>query len=259
MPAVEVHRVSKTFRPGWNWFRHSSRPPVRALDDVSLAVEAGEVRVLLGPNGSGKTTLLKILSTLLIPDAGRVAVCGADARGNARHVRRSVGFAIATERSFFQRLTASENLEFFASLEEVPRRERAARIAWALEQAGITDAAATLAYKLSSGMYQRLGIARAILKQPAVLLLDEPTRSIDPGGAARFWELVRGFAGAGTAVVLATHNFEEAAAVADQVSVLRQGALTTMHSGRSAASIAELRSFYFQQTEPAPATAPEAT
>ncbi len=256
MPAVEVQRVSKTFRPGWTWWRGSSRPLVRALRDVSLSVEAGAVRVLLGPNGSGKTTLLKILSTLLLPDAGQVRVCGADAAANPRQVRRNVGFAIASERSFFQRLTARENLEFFASLEEVPRRERAARIKWALEQAGIADAANTLAYKLSSGMYQRLGIARAILKQPSVLLLDEPTRSIDPGGAARFWELVRGVAAAGAGVVLATHNFEEAAAVADEVSVLRQGVLTSL-GVRSNTSVAELRQFYFQQVEPERATAQE--
>jgi ABC-2 type transport system ATP-binding protein len=252
MSALELHAVSKSFRRRsglWPWSRREKSTSVRALDKVGLAVDAGEVHVLLGPNGSGKTTLLKIISTILLPDAGQVLVSGTDAEREPDRVRRQVGFAIANERSFFQRLTVRENLDFFATLENVPRRVRPERVSWAMEQAGVGAFADTLAYQLSSGMQQRAAVARALLKGPAVLLLDEPTRSIDPGRAVRFWELVRRLARSGTAVLLATHNFEEACAVGDVVGVLRRGALVAQQRVTAATSVESLRSFYFSEVE----------
>ena len=106
-------------------------------------------------------------------------------------VRERVGFAVATERSFFPRLSARENLDFFATLDDIPRKRRAERVDELLARTALGDAADTLVMKFSSGMYQRLGIARALIKRPSVVLLDEPTRSLDPGSAAQFWNLVR--------------------------------------------------------------------
>ncbi len=156
---------------------------------------------------------------------------------------------MATERSFYPRLTARENLAFFAALDNVPRAERRAQAEWALERTGLSDAGDTLVMKFSSGMYQRLGIARALLKKPSVLLLDEPTRSLDPAAASRFWTLVRETADGGAAVLLATHHFDEAMAVGDAVAVLSRGALAGHRRLSAATSIEELRSFYFRETE----------
>jgi ABC-2 type transport system ATP-binding protein len=203
------------------------------------------VVVVLGPNGSGKTTLLKIISTMLLPDRGRVIIAGADASIHAGRVRCHVGFAVASERSFFARLTGRENLEFFAALEEVPRAQRSERVASVLRVTGLDEAADRLAMKFSSGMYQKLGIARALLKNPSVLLLDEPSRSLDPGATARLWETVRQSSAQGVTVILTTHHFEEAAAVADEVVLLHRGSIMARQQVSSPTSAAQVRAFYF--------------
>jgi ABC-2 type transport system ATP-binding protein len=243
--------VSKIFRhrPAlFNWMGQERSGKTRALDNVSFNVPAGSVLVLLGPNGSGKTTTLKLVSTMLLPDEGRVRIEGADTRIEANRVRKHVGFAVATERSFFPRLSARENLDFFAALDDVPRTARPLRIEAMLERTGLADAADTLVMKFSSGMYQRLGTARALVKEPSVILLDEPTRSLDPGSTAHFWRLVRGLAEQGATVILATHSFNEAAAVADAVAVLHHGALAGRLQLGSRTSVEDLRSFYFDTT-----------
>lgn len=247
--AVVLECVTKQFRHRpvlFNWLGKERRGETLALDNVSLSCERGEVLVLLGPNGSGKTTSMKLLSTLLLADRGQVLVDGYDAARDADAVRRRVSFAVAHERSFFNRLTARENLDYFGALEEVPRGQRAQRINQALQVAGLTEAADTLAMKFSSGMYQRLGFARALLKQPSVLLLDEPTRSLDPAATEHIWSQVRETAASGATVILASHNFEEAAAVADSIAVLRFGKLVAQRRVTAATSIAELRRFYFE-------------
>jgi len=254
MNAVVFSSVTKRFRhrPAlFNWLGRERSGATEALQRVSLQVPKGEALVLLGPNGSGKTTTLKLISTMLIPDEGAVAICGADTLLEGGTVRRKVGFAVANERSFFPRLTARENLDFFAVLEDVPKKERAATIEEKLGLIGLADVADTLVMKFSSGMYQRLGVARALLKNPAVLLLDEPTRSLDPGSAQRFWPFVRQLLLGGTTVVLTTHNFQEAAAVADRIAVLRCGELRAEREfGRRISpeknSIDAVKSFYFQ-------------
>ena len=251
MPAVLLESVSKVFRhrPAlFNWLGKERTGETRALDRVSLEVPSGSVLVLLGPNGSGKTTTLKLISTMLLPDGGRVLVQDFDTRRDSRAVRERVGFAVATERSFFPRLSARENLDFFAALDDIPRKTRAERVDELLARTGLPDAADTLVMKFSSGMYQRLGIARALITRPAVVLLDEPTRSLDPGSAAQFWNLVRELPAQGATVILATHNFNEAVAVGNHVVVLFKGALAAERSLSATMRVDELRSFYFQTT-----------
>ena len=249
MDSIALESVSKVFRhrPAlFNWMGRERSGETRALDDISLSVASGKVLVLLGPNGSGKTTTLKLVSTMLLPDAGRVLVEGADTRTQSDQVRKHVGFAVATERSFFPRLSARENLDFFAALDDVPRPSRPRRIQVLLEHVGLVEAADTLVMKFSSGMYQRLGIARALVKQPSILLLDEPTRSLDPAAAMHFWDLVRELAAHGSTVMLATHSFSEAVAVGDSVVVLHRGRIATR--GPISDNAEELRSFYFEAT-----------
>jgi ABC-2 type transport system ATP-binding protein len=251
MDRVVFESVRKVFhsRPSlFNWMGRERGGETVALQDLSFSTSSGEVLVLLGPNGSGKTTALKLISTMLLPDAGTVSVAGFDTQREAREVRRRVGIAVATERSFFPRLSARENLEFFASLDEVPRSERASRIQDVLDETGLDEQADTLVMKFSSGMYQRMGIARALVKRPSVLLLDEPTRSLDAATTSHFWTTLRELARQRTSILLATHNFAEATAVGDRLLLLQRGELLADRSIARGESVEELRSFYFQRT-----------
>jgi len=252
MDQVVFESVRKVFRhrPAlFNWLGRERGGETNALKNLSFSSPAGEVLVLLGPNGSGKTTALKLISTMLLPDAGSVRVTGFETVREGGRVRQQVGIAVATERSFFPRLSARENLEFFAALDEVPRRERQQRIDEVLGDTGLAEQADTLVMKFSSGMYQRLGIARALVKRPAVLLLDEPTRSLDAATTAHFWTTIRQLAEEQTTILLATHNFAEAVAVGDRLLLLQGGELLAERSIRSGESVEELRSFYFSLTQ----------
>ncbi|MFY9843369.1 MAG: ABC transporter ATP-binding protein [Terriglobales bacterium] len=251
MDRIVFESVRKIFRhrPAlFNWMGRERCGETIALKDVSFAAGRAEVLALLGPNGSGKTTALKLISTMLLPDAGSVRVGGFDGRRDAGEVRRQVGIAVAAERSFFPRLSARENLDFFATLDDVSRRERAPRIQQVLHDTGLEEQADTLVMKFSSGMYQRLGIARALVKRPGVLLLDEPTRSLDAGTTAHFWNTIRALAKQQTTVLIATHNFAEAAAVADRLLLLHHGELLADRSVGDGETAEALRAFYFRMT-----------
>jgi ABC-2 type transport system ATP-binding protein len=228
MDQVAFESVRKVFRhrPAlFNWVGRERTGETVALNGVSFSAAGGEVVALLGPNGSGKTSTLKLISTMLLSDGGTVRVGGFDAQRDGSKVRRQVGIAVAAERSFFARLSARENLDFFGALDEVPRRERRARIEEVLCDTGLEEQADTLVMKFSSGMYQRLGLARALVKRPRVLLLDEPTRSLDAAATAHFWESIRALARRDTTVFIATHNFAEAAAVGSRALLLCRGEL----------------------------------
>lgn len=251
MDAVVFESVSKSFthRPAlFNWFGRERKGQTRALSNITLTVPAGNILVLLGPNGSGKTTLLKLVSAMLLPDSGRVLVNAADTVNDSQSVRSQVGFAVASERSFFPRLSARENLDFFATLEEVPRRNRSEKVERIIDAVGLRGQADTLVMKFSAGMYQRLGIARALMKNPSTLLLDEPTRSVDPGSAQNCWTIIRELARIGTTVLLATHSFQEASHVADEVAILFHGTLAARQRLGATSSIDDLRELYFQTT-----------
>jgi ABC-2 type transport system ATP-binding protein len=244
---VVLDSVYKTFYKAGLFFRRRSNEETQALKGVSFDIFGGEVFGLLGPNGSGKSTTLKLISTVLLPDAGRVLVDGGDTQSKTLAVRKQVGLALASERSFFPRLTARENLEFFAAFEDVPRRETRARVGFVIEQAGLMGVDTKQVMKFSSGMIQRLGIARALIKQPSVLLLDEPSRSLDPAAATRLWQLIRNLSGNGMTILLATHNFEEAATACDRIAVLQSGEVLAIRK-LSHWSAGALREFYLDIT-----------
>lgn len=216
-----------------------------ALAHVSLCVTRGTVQVLLGPNGSGKTTLLKLISTMLLPDSGSILVDGHDTCLHEKEVRKRLGFAVASERSFFPRLTAQENLEFFAVLDEIPRRERRCRVQSVLNTAGLIAQAQHLVMNFSGGMYQRLGIARALLKNPSIILMDEPSRSLDPASAMQLWKLIGELAERGATLLVASHNFQETAAIGQYVAILREGRLCGQRRIGHMSNPEELREFYF--------------
>lgn len=214
---------------------------VVALRGVDLNVAPGQVHVLLGPNGAGKSTLVRILAAGLVPDAGTVTVGGIDALAEPRRARARVGLVLADERSFFWRLTGLQNLAFFASLHGFGRKEAVERGRAALDRVGMSGLAGRRVDRYSTGMKASLALARALLGDPTVLLLDEPTRSIDPIATAAVRDLVVGIArDDGAAVLFATHDLHEAAVVADDVSVLVDGSVATRVPGGAAAAALEV-------------------
>ena len=209
-------------------------PRVPAVVDVSLDVHAGEFVGLLGPNGAGKTTLLKVLATLIAPDRGTASVVGHDVVRDASGVRRVIAPVLANERSLYWRLSAHENLELFAALLRLPKPETASRVADALDVVGLRDTGRKMVGQFSAGMMQRLLVARALLGHPRVLLLDEPTRSLDPTAAHSFRTFLREELAARRrcAVLIATHRTEEAFELCDRVVVMHRGRVAA--EGRAA-------------------------
>jgi ABC-2 type transport system ATP-binding protein len=201
------------------------RPPSPAIADVSLHVRAGEFVGLLGPNGAGKTTLLKILATLIVPDRGTASIAGHDVVTDAEAVRRVIAPVLANERSLYWRLSARENLELFAALLQLPVRETGERVSDALAVVGLADTGRKMVGQFSAGMMQRLLVGRALIGHPRVLLLDEPTRSLDPSAAHAFRRFLREELSErrGCAVLVATHRTEEAFELCDRVVVMHRG------------------------------------
>lgn len=246
MYSIVLDSVHKVFRSG---FLGSGRVETYALRGVSLNVLPGEVVSLLGPNGSGKSTTLRLISTVLLPDGGEVVVNGSTTAADAKAVRKQVGFALASERSFYPRLTVRENLMFFATLENVLWRDRRTCADEVLTQVGLEIHASKQVMKLSSGMHQRLAIGRALIKKPGVLLLDEPSRSLDPAAAGQLWELIGNLAAQRMTILLATHNFTESVSVSDRIAVLQKGELLDTCNARGM-SAERLQAYYRDVTGP---------
>jgi ABC-2 type transport system ATP-binding protein len=231
VPAIHICSLSKRFSEPRGW-RKAARHPFRrtwvtALQDVDLEVARGEFFGLLGPNGAGKTTLFKVLSTLVEPDGGDVLVHGRRVTEDAAHVRRLVTPVIADERSLRWRLSARENLLLYAHLYGVSPPRISKRIDHLLDVVGLADTGTRMVGAFSTGMRQRLAIARALLAEPDVLLLDEPTRSLDPLAAKSLRTFLREEVATrrGTTILLATHLAEEAFDLCDRVGVLHKGRL----------------------------------
>jgi ABC-2 type transport system ATP-binding protein len=196
-----------------------------ALDRVSLRVRTGEIHALLGPNGAGKTTLLRIVAGLTAPQGGSVTVLGADVSIGNRALRQQFGLVPSGDRSFYLRISGLENLAFFARLHGLRRRDAVARSREVLELVGLLDAARVRVGEYSHGMQKRLSVARALLTEPAVLLVDEATHDLDPDGARIVRQLVGGLAHAGAAILWATQRIDEIRGFADKVTVLQGGAV----------------------------------
>jgi ABC-2 type transport system ATP-binding protein len=241
-PTVVLDGLTKSFpaRRGWlESIRHPlSTQYQQVLRGVSCTVREGEFFGLLGPNGAGKTTLFKILATLILPDDGSASVGGFDVVQDAREVRRVLSPVIADERSLYWRLSSRENLELYGSLQGLDRSAARRRAGELLEVVGLDDTGEKMVGSFSSGMKQRLLIARALIASPRVLLMDEPTRSLDPISARRFRAFLREeiTGRQKCTVLLATHNAEEALELCDRVAVLNRGELLAAGTAQSIAS-----------------------
>ncbi len=207
---IEVEGVSKAFGP------------VKALIDVDLEAEAARVLGLLGPNGAGKTTLVRILTTLLLPDAGQARVAGLDTVRDAAALRSVIGLA-GQYAAVDDMLTGRENLELVGQLYHLGRTEGRARAEQVLERFGLTDAADRLVKTYSGGMRRRLDLGASLVGQPPVLILDEPTSGLDPRSRMELWQFIEDLVADGTTVLLTTQYLEEADRLAHQIVVVDVG------------------------------------
>ncbi len=226
---IEVEELRRSFRSSKGIFRRSVKE-VQAVKGVSFAVERGELFGLLGPNGAGKTTTIKMLITLLLPSSGRARVLGYDVVRQAREVRQRVGYVFGGDRGLYERLSALDNLRYFAELYGVPPREQRIRIGELLELVGLSGRERERVEGYSRGMRQRLHIARGLLHRPEVLFLDEPSIGIDPVGARELRTTVKGLVERGTTVLLTTHYMFEADELCDRIAVIAGGAIVATGS-----------------------------
>jgi ABC-2 type transport system ATP-binding protein len=195
--AVEVERLTKRFGD------------FTAVDEVSLRVERGEIFGFLGPNGAGKSTTIRVLCGLLRPTSGRASVAGFDVATQPEQIRRRIGY-MSQKFSLYEDLTVEENLDFFGGIYGVPEAQRAERKAWALRMADLEDRRSTLTRLLAGGWKQRLALGCAILHEPPILFLDEPTCGVDPIARRGFWDLIYQLSAAGHTIFVSTHYMDEA-------------------------------------------------
>jgi ABC-2 type transport system ATP-binding protein len=233
-PAVEARGLTKVFERGrrtlWQRLRREPdrREHFRAVDGIDFHVDVGEIFGVLGPNGAGKTTTMKMLSTLLEPTSGEARVLGLDVRTRPREIRARLGAMLTGERSLYWKLTGRENLEYFAALYHVAPGETRRRIAGVLDAVKLADRADDYVERYSTGMRQRLALARALLPDPPLLLLDEPTVGLDPQAARDLRDRVRVLRSEGRTILLTTHYMEEADQLCDRVAIIDHGRIVAL-------------------------------
>ena len=234
--AVFVESLTKLFPPtrsGWRAFLQPfEKPIVPALEEISFQVHTGEAVALLGANGAGKSTLLRILSTLLLPTRGYARVAGHDTIQSPREVRRNLGYHAGSDLGFYARLSGRENLGFFGQLNGLSRSSVRDRITQFASQFELAEALDRQVRTLSSGTIQRLSLARALMHSPRVLLLDEPSRSLDAIAAASFRHFLKSevLQRGTTSLLFASHSLPEIELVAHRVAILKQGRLIALDS-----------------------------
>lgn len=235
-PTIAVENLEKYFPPalsGWRALLHPvARPTQCALAGISFSVEHGESVAIVGHNGAGKSTLLRILATLIVPTRGRAMLSGFDVEREGASARRQLGYHTGGDEGFYARLTGRQNLAFFAAMNNLASAEAQQRIDAVAEWMGISGELDRQVRTLSTGITHRLGLARALLHGPAVLLLDEPTRSLDPLAAADFRRLLRGdlVGRRGATLLFASHTLSEVEEIADRVLLLDHGKLVAYDS-----------------------------
>ena len=226
--AIETIKLTKTFKstiPNEGGFLRRKTVTVNAVDSLNLSVKKGELFGLLGPNGAGKTTLVKMLCTLLPPDSGTASINGYDIVKQQMQVKRSLGTLFSVgERGFFWRLNGYRNLEFFAAIYNVPRKKRHERILEVMRLVGLENNTYQIFQKYSGGMKRKLALARTLLPDPPIIMLDEPTTGLDALSSRTIRDFVqRTVRETGKTVLYTTHYIEEAAQICTKIGILKQG------------------------------------
>lgn len=207
--AVEVHELTRKFGD------------FVAVDRVSLSVEAGQVFGFLGPNGAGKSTTIRMLCGLLLPSSGAGRVAGFDIMSESETIKRHIGY-MSQKFSLYDDLSVEENIDFFSGIYNVPRARRIERKDWVLDMAGLADKRDSLTRSLAGGWKQRLALGCAVLHEPPILFLDEPTSGVDPLSRRQFWDLIAQMSHRGTTVFVTTHYMEEAE-YCDELALISRG------------------------------------
>jgi ABC-2 type transport system ATP-binding protein len=234
--AIQTINLTKTFKSKiqtgeTRLFKRRQTVSVNAIDNLNLTIKKGELFGLLGPNGAGKTTLVKMLCTLLPPTNGTALINGYDINKQQMQVKRSLGTLFSVgERGFFWRLNGFRNLEFFAAIYNVPRQKRHQRIMDVLKLVGLENSAFELYQRYSGGMKRKLSLARTLLPDPPILLLDEPTVGLDVIASRNIREFVKNTVSkeSGKTVLYTTHYIEEAAQICDRIGILSHGKLIAL-------------------------------
>src|SRR5579863_3092575 len=213
--AIEVKELSKSFGS------------FRAIDHLSLSIRQGEIFGLLGPNGSGKTTTINMISGLSTPTSGEVHVLGHDVRKNARQVRQILG-SVPQETALYEELTAWTNMDFHADLFGIPRREKKERITKLLELVQLLERKDSRVSTFSGGMKRRLALARALLHDPRLIYLDEPTLGVDVQARRVIWDYILSLRDQGKTVLITTNYLEEAQALCERIAIIDHGKLVVV-------------------------------
>ncbi|MEU4066595.1 ABC transporter ATP-binding protein [Streptomyces wedmorensis] len=240
MLAIEADALRRTYTSRTGWPK-SRRTETEAVRGVTFEVAPGELFGLLGPNGAGKTTTIKMLNTLLLPTSGTARVFGHDVARDPVAVRRRIGYVFGGDRGLYDRLSALDNLRYFAELYGVPAREQKRRIAELLDLVGLLGREKERVEGYSRGMRQRLHIARGLLHRPDVLFLDEPSIGVDPVAARDLRRTVADLAAAGTTVLLTTHYMAEADELCDRIAVIAGGRIRALGTPDSLKSLVRER------------------
>ncbi len=236
--AIQTINLTKIFNTRSGLFNLLSGEKVTAVDDINLQIRRGELFGILGENGAGKTTLIKIFSTLILPTSGKVIINGFDILKDEKKIKRSIGLVTGEERSFYWRLTGRQNLRFFAVLLDLSRNkteERIEELTQLLSLRGFMDKRFDL---YSTGMKQKLSIARGLLHNPRILFLDELTRSLDPGTSMdiRLW--IKDLTRKGYTVIFVTHRVDEAEEICDRIGVMSDGKIDLLDNAK------EIRNYF---------------
>lgn len=232
MSSISIQNISKVYPPSFprlKKFLHMTiKPSVEALRNISFEIGEGEIFGLIGRNGAGKTTLTKIIATLVHPSGGQIFVKGFDTVSDEVKVRSLIGLATAEERSFYWRLTSHQNLMFFARLYGMKDEAARRRIAELFDELDLNDLKDRDFSDLSTGNKQRLAVARALIPNPPILLLDEPTRSLDPLAAEKMRELILSLKG--ISILLTSHNLNEVEELCDRVAIISRGEIRAIET-----------------------------
>ncbi|MCL2361649.1 MAG: ABC transporter ATP-binding protein [Defluviitaleaceae bacterium] len=222
MPIIEVKDLVRDYTITSGLVRRNKKT-INAVRGISFSVERGEIFGLLGQNGAGKTTTIKMLITMLAPTSGTCKVLGYNTFGQEKMIRDKVNFIFGGEYGLYRRLSARDNLKYFANLYKVPLDTRDKYIDELLEMVGLSDRADTRVETFSKGMTQRVQIARGLINNPEVLFLDEPTVGLDPLGAETLRGIVKEANKRGTTILLTTHNMYEADELCNRIAIIKDG------------------------------------